>query len=156
MDLPKYNVLKDPSFPHFCASYLYHTGISSGNICLLWLLRLSGPGSSPPRFHYSDCWGCFHIWYGRHLINTDVLKILLLLLYSLFHTNFIDTLPRFIKNHHKILIAICKFTDGFKGISTFIALGISACFLFPCPCPSVTGGQIMHVWVFLTRCLWIS
>ena len=30
MDLPKYNILKDPSFPHFCASCLYHIGISSG------------------------------------------------------------------------------------------------------------------------------
>lgn len=156
MDLPKYNILKDPSFPHFCTSCLYHIGISSWNICLLWLICLSRPVSVPPRFHYSDCWGCFHIWYGRYLINIDVLKILTLLLYSLFHMNFIDTLPRFIKNHHRILIAICKFTDGFKSISTFTALGISACFLFSGPCPSVKGDQIMRVWIFLTCCLCIS
>lgn len=55
MDLPKCSVLKDPSFPHFCASYLYHIGISSWNICLLWLIRLSRPVSAPPRCHYSDC-----------------------------------------------------------------------------------------------------
>lgn len=40
--------------------------------------------------------------------------------------NFIDTLPRFIKNYHRILIASFKFTDRFKRISIFTAQSISA------------------------------
>ena len=40
--------------------------------------------------------------------------------------NFIDTLPRFIKNYHRILITIFKFTGRFKRISIFTAQDILA------------------------------